>query len=328
MRRSVATLLLGLSLSGAVMSTDALAQSADAFDFVAMGDMPYALPDDYVKVERLIAAINAAKPAFTLHVGDIKAGSTPCTNENFKKVFDQFTLFEGPLVYTPGDNEWTDCHREKAGKFDPLERLAAIRTMFFPVPGKSLGKAAMDVESQAKVMPGFGTFVENQRFTKNGVMVVMPHVVGSNNSFEAKDAKTAMEYFDRDKANQAWLTDSFKKAVETDAKAIVIAFQADPYATLDNEGNIPRASGFANTLATIAEGAKAFGNRPILLITGDNHVIEYKQVRGPDLKPIDGAFHLQLMGEAHVHAVRVTVDPAMPGVFGFVPMIIPENGVY
>ena len=40
--------------------------------------------------------------------------------------------FEGPLVHTPGDNEWTDCYRKKAGEFDPLERLAKVRAMFFP----------------------------------------------------------------------------------------------------------------------------------------------------------------------------------------------------
>lgn len=328
MRQSTAAFLLGLCLALPALTQPVNAQSAEAFAFVAMGDMPYAIPDDYAKVDRLIAAINRAKPAFTLHVGDIKAGSTPCTEEAYRKVLDQFAQFDGPLVYTPGDNEWTDCHREKAGKYDPLERLGVIRTMFFEKPGMSLGKAAMAVESQATAMPGFETFVENQRFVKNGVMVVLPHIVGSNNNFEAKNAKTAMEYFARDAANQAWLADSFKRAIDTNAKAIVIAFQADPYATLDNEGTIPRASGFANTLATIADGAKAFGNRPILVITGDNHVIEYQQLRGPDMKPISGAFHLQLMGEAHVHAVRVTVDPADPGVFGFAPMIIPENGIY
>src|SRR5690606_35598316 len=42
------------------------------------------------------------------------------------------------LVYTPGDNEWTDCHRSRAGGFDPLERLAALRSLFF-ARGEALG---------------------------------------------------------------------------------------------------------------------------------------------------------------------------------------------
>ncbi|MDB5624254.1 MAG: hypothetical protein JWR73_56 [Tardiphaga sp.] len=36
-----------------------------AFSFVALGDMPYNLPGDVVKFDRLISAINAMKPAFT-----------------------------------------------------------------------------------------------------------------------------------------------------------------------------------------------------------------------------------------------------------------------
>jgi hypothetical protein len=32
------------------------------------------------------------------------------------------------------------------------------------------------------------------------------------------------------------------------------------------------------------------------------------------------------MGERLVHAVRVLVDPDSAGVFGFVPLIVPENG--
>lgn len=322
MRGTLATALLLVSLS-----TPVLAQSSQAFDFVALGDMPYSLPDDIEKFDRLIGVVNASKPSFTLHVGDIKSGSTSCADEALKKAYDQLATFEGALVYTPGDNEWTDCHREKAGGFDPMERLAKVRQLAFPNPGKSLGKAPIDVETQAKAMPGFETYVENQRFEKNGVLFVLPHVVGSNNNFDAQNPKAAAEFFERDKANQAWLADSFKRAVDTNAKAIVITIQADLYATLDNEGKIPRGSGFLATLKSIADGAKAFGNRPVLLISGDNHVIQYQQLRGPDLKAIPGAFQLQLFGDDRVYAVRITVDPSKPGVFGFEPIIVPENGI-
>jgi hypothetical protein len=290
--------------------------------------MPYTLPDDDAKFERLIGVVNAAKPAFTLHVGDFKSGSTPCSDELFTKALGQMQMFEGPLVYTPGDNEWTDCHREKAGKFDPLERLAKVRSMFFATPGQSLGKAPMTVETQSKTMPGFETYVENQRFEKNGVLFVLPHVVGSNNDFEAQNPKTAMEFFERDKANRAWIEDSFKKAVDTNAKAVVITIQADLYDTVSAEGGVSRASGFGGTLKAIEAGAKAFGNKPVLLISGDVHELKYEQLRNVDMKPITGAWRLQLMGDSHVHAVRVTVDPSSPSVFGFMPIIVPENGAY
>src|SRR6476661_3269553 len=70
------------------------AQAQGKFEFVALGDMPYRIPDDYPKFDRLIAAINAAKPVFSIHVGDIKSGGSPCTDDNFRKVFDQFATFE------------------------------------------------------------------------------------------------------------------------------------------------------------------------------------------------------------------------------------------
>ena len=132
----------------ACLSAPASAQSSAPFEFVALGDMPYNIPADYEKFDRLIDRVNALKPAFTLHVGDVISGVTACSDENFSKVKSQFDRFEGPLVYTPGDNDWTDCHRMLMGRYDPLERLAAVRRLFFPEPGKSLGRVRLSLESQ------------------------------------------------------------------------------------------------------------------------------------------------------------------------------------
>ena len=43
----------------------------------------------------------------------------------------------GPLILTPGDNDWTDCHGVETRKFDPLQRVSKLRTMFFPRDGAS-----------------------------------------------------------------------------------------------------------------------------------------------------------------------------------------------
>ena len=80
MQMRLAALLFALSFSLPVFSLPALAQSPAPFEFVAIGDMPYVLPKDYERFDRVIAAINTAKPAFTIHVGDIKSGSSPCPN--------------------------------------------------------------------------------------------------------------------------------------------------------------------------------------------------------------------------------------------------------
>src|SRR5262249_48459359 len=222
-------LVRALLLLAAMVSAAAAQTGPNAFAFVGFGDVPYSLPGDYAKVDRLIAAINKEKPAFAIHVGDIKSGSTPCTDEILKKAIDQINTVEVPVVYSIGDNEWVDCHRAKAGKFNPRERLAAVRAMAFAKPGTTLGKAPMQVESQAVVMrERFAKYVENQRFIKNRVVFIVPHVPGSNNGFETIDPEAAMEYFARNAANVAWIDDGFRVARESDAKAVVIAFQANP----------------------------------------------------------------------------------------------------
>jgi len=45
--------------------------AAASFSFVTLGDTAYNLPDDLPRYDQLIQRINAAEPAFTIHVGDI-----------------------------------------------------------------------------------------------------------------------------------------------------------------------------------------------------------------------------------------------------------------
>jgi hypothetical protein len=47
---------------------------------VALGDTAYNPPADYPLYDALIAKINAAKPAFSIHVGDTW-GAEACTEE-------------------------------------------------------------------------------------------------------------------------------------------------------------------------------------------------------------------------------------------------------
>jgi Calcineurin-like phosphoesterase len=297
----------------------------NAFTFVAFGDMPYR-DEDIAKVDRLIGAINKLKPAFTLHVGDIKSGAAPCADSDLERAIDQVNTIEGPVVYTIGDNEWTDCHREiKGQRFNPRERLAKLRDLAFARPGRTLGKAPMLVESQAKLSPKHAKFVENQRFTMNGVVFIVAHVVGSNNGFEPQDPQAAVEYFERNAATAAWIADGFRQAKETGAKAVVVAFHANVYE--GRQSYMPRSSGFLDTVNAVARGARAFG-RPVLIVHGDHHVLELESFKDSSMRPVPNTFRLQVPGDNLVHAVRILVDPDAPGVFGFIPLIVPENGPF
>lgn len=307
----LAALLAGVASPAAAVEVG----SSKAFAFVALGDMPYKLPDDYARFETLIAKVNALKPAVTLHMGDIKAGSTVCSDENFQKVKDEFGLFDGPLVYTVGDNEWTDCHREKAGKFDPNERLNKVREMFF-AEAKSLGKAPIALERQSELMPDTKAwdgkaFVENTRFAMNGVMFVQANIPGSNNNLEARSLDNAKEFFARDAANQKWLVAAFEKAKADNLGALVISIQADMWDIKQSEPDVPLASGFVATLKTIEKQAKAWG-KPVLLINGDAHFYEVTPFYATDTKAVANVTRLQVPGEKIVGAVRVIVDPENP----------------
>jgi hypothetical protein len=298
--------------------------AAQPFTFVAIGDMPYTLPDDYLGFERLITRINEVRPAFTVHVGDIKSGSSPCTDENLLKIKDYFSTFEQPLLYTPGDNEWTDCHREKAGRFDPLERLAKVRSMFFAAP-QSLGKAVIPVE-QGDLMPTHEASVENARWREEGIVFATVHMVGSNNGLE-RNGEMIAEHLRRDAANIAWIDDTFAKATGAGAPAVVFAFQADPLFHVDRLGDLAYANaGFHKALDAFAKGAETF-KKPVLLIHGDAHVFIIDQpLKASDGKTVlQNLTRLEVMGAEKVHGVRVTVDPADPAVFGFFPLIVPQN---
>ena len=94
-----------------------------------------------------------------LHVGDIHSGSQYCTQAYDQQIADLWAGFADPMVYTPGDNEWTDCHKKKegggaynaaTGQIDyvrdpngnlvdyaggnPVDNLALVRSIFFPTP--------------------------------------------------------------------------------------------------------------------------------------------------------------------------------------------------
>ena len=323
LRLALAFLALAL-LAGAPASAQT---GPNAFTFVAFGDMPYR-DADIEKVDRLIGVINRLKPAFTIHVGDIKSGAAPCTDGDLERAIEQVNTLEQPVIYAIGDNEWTDCHREiKGQRFNPRERLARLRGLAFSRPGKTLGKTPMQVESQAKLMPKYAKFVENQRFTKNGVVFIIAHVVGSNNGFEPQDPQAAVEFFERNAANVAWINDGFRVATETGAKAVVIAFHANLYELRQAFPAMPRASGFFDTVQAIARGARAFG-KPVLVVQGDHHAFEVESFRDTAMRPVPNTLRLQVPGDNLVHAVRILVDPDMPGVFGFVPLIVPENGPF
>ena len=118
-----------------------------------------------------------------MHVGDIKAGGAACSDEAFEMIRDLFREYPKPVVYTPGDNEWTDCHKTGA---DPTERLDRLRALFFQ-DRETLRLDKLNVVRQS-CRREFATYVENYRFSKSGVLFIMVHIVGSGTIVDRRSA--------------------------------------------------------------------------------------------------------------------------------------------
>ena len=141
--------------------------------FFALGDTPYS-EGEFLQLEGLLAGVAEASPAFVIHVGDIKPGSSPCTDAYNARIAALFRALSVPVAYTPGDNEWTDCWR--AGG-DPPGRLAALRRTFYADP------SALRLADLGAVQPD-PEYPENYWFRAGGGLFVAIHVVGSNNGLQ------------------------------------------------------------------------------------------------------------------------------------------------
>ena len=89
------------------------------------GDVPYSEVQRTSGVPNLIADMNRQRLAFSVHDGDIKSGSSRCDNEVYAQAERYFNSLRAPALYTPGDNEWTDCDRPSAG---PTPRASGSTT--------------------------------------------------------------------------------------------------------------------------------------------------------------------------------------------------------
>lgn len=318
-------------LAGAVA-----AQTPVAFSFGVWGDMPYKRAGDDLKLPAVLRSINQSDIMFSLYDGDLKDGSSACTDAVYAEALSMFNSLVKPVVYVPGDNEWTDCHRSNNGSYDALERLEHLRKVMFPTLN-SLGQTTMALQHQGKLGE---KFVENTRFSHGGVVFVGFHQPGSNNNAVASpkdcryksardnaqcDAANA-EYLERDAANVAWMTSAFEAAKAQMAVGIVLVSQADPGFDLPeteevNESLDPAFSGYRNFMSKLTAQTEQFKGQ-VLFVHGDTHFFKMDQPLYSPTKLLPNFTRLQTFGSPSLHWVRVTVDAASEQVFTIHPVIV------
>jgi Calcineurin-like phosphoesterase len=318
MHRVVAMILVTSGLFA--VGGQAHASSEDGFTFAVIGDIPYGSAQ-IANFPNVIGQINADPDVrMVMHAGDIKSGSSKCTDEYFSLIRSDFDLFADPLVYTPGDNEWTDCHRTNNGAYNPLERLSAIRTLFFPTPGRTLGRRTMSVKSQNRI-----GFPENVRFDRADVTFAAVHVVGSNNSLVNWTGQTAptpeqlAEVEARTSADLKLIRETFAHAKDEGSSAVVLMMQADMFDPTVPNPVFAELSGFQTIVQTIAAESAAFGKQ-VVLFNGDSHVFNADQPLAA------GSSWLSFYGVATPadNLIRVTMDGST-GVNDWVKVTIDEE---
>ena len=115
------------------------------------GDLPYSAIQETVGLPNLFADMNSQALAFTVDDGDLKTGNGApiCDDALYQRALGWFNSLEAPAIFTPGDNDWTDCDRPNNGGFSSLERLSHERQVLFGTPN-TLGKRTFTQEVQTR----------------------------------------------------------------------------------------------------------------------------------------------------------------------------------
>jgi hypothetical protein len=319
----VVAALTGLTLlgtSGAALAHDHPGgHGRSPSTFAVIGDIPYGA-EQVTNFPRVVDQINDDPDVeLVAHLGDIKNGSTECSDAYFQGIRTQFDRFEDPLVYTPGDNEWTDCHRPNNGGYDPLERLDAVRDVFFDRPGVSLGQRPTPLVSQAR-----SGFPENVRYRRAGVSFALPHIVGSNNGLapwtgrETATPEQTAEVLGRTAAAVELIRDTFDVARRRHDRAVVVMTQADMFDPTVTDPEYADYFAFTPLVRALAEEASDFRGE-VYLLNGDSHVYNSDRPLGRDsgwpafygvAEPVDKIERITVDGsDNNDDYLRVTLHP-------------------
>jgi hypothetical protein len=316
---------------------------AGRFQFGVIGDQGYDAESE-AKFPHLMADLNQSNLTFVVHVGDI--GVPPygsCRDETYYRRKDEFQLSSHPFIFTPGDNDWVDCYDPKVGGYNPVERLAKLRELFFQGE-QSLGQRTIPLTRQSSDAK-HAKFRENARWTYGNISFVTLHIVGSNNNL-GRTPEMDAEFAERSAANLAWMNQAFEIAKRDGNNAIVLFMQANPRF----EDNLPARrtnnlrvappgkelggyKGYKEFLSALEKEVLAF-DKPVVVVHGDTHYFRVdkplfdpnsKEAAGRRGRVIENFTRLEVFGFPESHWVRVTVDPNDPNLFTFNQELVKKN---
>ena len=321
--RLMAPLAMGAALLAGCQSPPVTPPPSGAIAFAVFGDGPY-YAWETARYHQALRDIDAAPMAWLLHVGDLFR--SPCSNEMVAMRRREFDAMATPVIYVPGDNEWTDCHRKQSGGFEPLERLAQLRTTLLPSPTQSLGRRPWIMQSQAS-QAGWPEYAEHRRWRLGRALFATLHLVGSDNGLEAFATRTTAhddEVRRRSAAALAWLGETFDTATAAQSHLIVLAWHGNP------GFNRPQGAGrgYEALVDTLRRRALAFDGE-VLVIHGDSHNQHVDQpLTLRNGTPIPTVTRLETFGSPTVGWVQVNVDTLRGRVTDITPHRMPSRAFF
>lgn len=301
-------------LAALLVAWTALA-GAETWRFALIGDTPYS---DYERAElpKMLDAIADHHVDFVAHIGDIKHGSARCDDAVFA---DRHRLFEAsrvPFVFVPGDNEWTDCERLSNGSYDPVERLAKLRSLFW-TDALSLGQQKIALERQP------GAYPEHSRFRLGPVLFVTLNLPGGNNNY-GMTAEPRAEFRARNPAVLAWVRENFALARRDKLKGIVLLFQANPGFTHFAQKMAHR--GYREFLETLRRETLLFPGQ-VVVVHGDTHISRIDHpLRDAGGQKLANFTRVETFGYPSMGWTRGIIDSDSPALFRFETHAWPEKG--
>ncbi len=311
------------------------------------GDLPYAALQASVGVPNLIADMNAQRLKFTVHDGDLKAGSnSPCDDNLYYQALGFLNSLRAPAMFTPGDNDWTDCDRASNGGFNSLERLDRERVILFGTAfSHGQRKLRQQVQTEALCL-GFGggmvPCVENRRWTVGRVTYATLNVQGSCNNL-CDTAPNPAEYAARNIANIKWLRETFAVATSRRSAAVMIVAQANPGWDANDPTRAPlrdaktlaqtdgAPDGFKDYLLALRNEVVAF-RKPVAYVHGDSHYhridkpfLDASGLRLENFTRVETFGNSAANGNNDVNWIKVTVQPKSREVFSYQTQIVPGN---
>lgn len=345
-----ALLMLGLAFAGMAMADDDRDDDDErgAYAIALWGDLPYSPAQETVGLPNLIADMNAQRLKFSVHNGDLKAGSGSLCDDNlYYRSLEHFNALRAPAMFTPGDNDWTDCDRASNGGFNSRERLDRERQIFFAT-WFSLGQRKLRQEVQTEALclglAGLVPCVENRRWTVGGVTYATLNVPGSCNNL-CDTSPDPAEFAARNAANIKWLQQTFAAAKARDSVAVMLIAQANPGWDASDPTRAPlrdprtlaetdaAPDGYKDYLLALRDQVIAF-RKPVAYVHGDSH---YYRVDKPLLNAagqrLENFTRVETFGNSaangnnDVQWVKVKVDARSREVFSYQAMIVPGNRV-